>query len=65
MDNNEYTMIYGNKCLDEVLDDFVKGIYSWKQVEIYMQWNGFDKSDISVNKVMKAHALYKYKKKGV
>ena len=38
MDNNEYTKTYGNKCLDEVIDDFVKGIYSWIQVEKYMEW---------------------------
>jgi len=58
MDNKEYTKTYGNKCLDEVLDDFVKGVYSWKQVETYMDWNGFDKTDISVNKVLKARTTY-------
>lgn len=66
MDNNEYTKTFGNKYLDEVLDDFVKGIYTWKQVKEYMEWNGFDESDVDVAEVLRAHSVNQYiKKKGV
>lgn len=66
MDNNEYTKTFGNKHLDEVLDDFTKGVYTWKQVKWYMQWNGFDESDVDVAAVLRAHSVNQYvKMKGV
>ena len=66
MDNNEYTKTFGDKYLDKVLDDFVKGIYTWKQVKAYMEWNGFDESDVDVAEVLRAHSVNQYiKKKGV
>ena len=48
--NEEYVAKFGDKMLDDVIEDYVRWKYNEKDVEWYMEWNEFDKADIPEEK---------------
>ena len=51
MDNTEYTKLFGNKCLNEVINDYILGKYSFRELKLYLDWNGFELKDIDFNNI--------------
>ena len=62
--NQMYVDTFGNKMLDEVISDFVDDKYSFQQLLFYLEWNGFETTDIDMPKIKDAQSKRREEKCG-
>lgn len=53
MTNAEYNKLFGNKCLNEVIDDYIAGKYNFREFKLYLDWNDFTLADIDFQAIYK------------
>lgn len=52
--NKTYVETFQNKMLDDVIQDYINGVYNRKQLMFYLEWNEFNVNDIDMKKIEKA-----------